>query len=569
MDICIELAPVDASAPKFFGFSEFLTSLALMVLAWTTTDVRYRFRILSAPISLQHLTFKLVTTVGVLTLLTDLWRAEQWPVPTFIPLTLGSWQAIMGGTLLLTFIFWVRLAFIHPPVYNIYNAKRFTQALYLIILKGSKEELPIIADELTHSMKNIVTYATEEQENPEKNTQDTQEVQIYANTILALIADRRFCKTIASSSPITAIALYIEMNKTKKYRIPVKIFTKNLVNEAIGNKNSFLYQETNGYQSGFIGSQKPLSQTLFSNYKMSEAIGTTLLIDIKQNSEWDNFQWDAYLRIVLITLENFDPNENEGRSLILGNALRYVRSEALEIGKPIHDVNTSPGQEQLDRIDMIIEFTKSSIKALNKKNIKPSIKTLTSHRQRIGKYKIYSEIIYDEIANLMTDIIISSSRVTDKDLKSQIRLLILSKALFYGNAPEGHSERIIQMKYRRNIYDNIKYIKTNPSIFHALLLRFYINTFGIETFDYEKKSGNFILSKAIIRWIKNNYDWMYNHEKDVAITCLGDHLCYDSTNYAIIRKHQPPLKSGERNILLYVNPSEPPPIFSSPNPAEH
>ena len=33
MGICIELAPIDAIAPKFFGFSEFLTSLALMVLA--------------------------------------------------------------------------------------------------------------------------------------------------------------------------------------------------------------------------------------------------------------------------------------------------------------------------------------------------------------------------------------------------------------------------------------------------------------------------------------------------------------------------------------------------------
>lgn len=160
MGICIELAPIDASAPKFFGFSEFLTSLALMVLAWTTSDVRYRFRIQCAPISLQHFAFRIVTTVGILTLLTDLWRTKNWCVPTFIPLTLGLWQAIMGGALLLTFIFWVRIAFIHPPVYNIYNARRFTQALYLIILKGSKEELPIIADELTHSMKNIVIYAT-------------------------------------------------------------------------------------------------------------------------------------------------------------------------------------------------------------------------------------------------------------------------------------------------------------------------------------------------------------------------------------------------------------------------
>ena len=68
MDFCIELAPIDASAPKFFGFSEFLTSLALMVLAWTTSDARYRFRIDCAPIPLKGITFGVVVIVGMLTL---------------------------------------------------------------------------------------------------------------------------------------------------------------------------------------------------------------------------------------------------------------------------------------------------------------------------------------------------------------------------------------------------------------------------------------------------------------------------------------------------------------------
>src|SRR5438874_1169687 len=44
---------LDASAPKFFGFSDFLVGLALMVLAWTIADIRYRFRIRTAPVPLQ------------------------------------------------------------------------------------------------------------------------------------------------------------------------------------------------------------------------------------------------------------------------------------------------------------------------------------------------------------------------------------------------------------------------------------------------------------------------------------------------------------------------------------
>lgn len=73
--------PVDASAGKFFGFSDFLVGLALMVLAWTISDIRYRFRVRTAPVPLQEITFAVVAALGVLTLLTDLWRAREWLVP--------------------------------------------------------------------------------------------------------------------------------------------------------------------------------------------------------------------------------------------------------------------------------------------------------------------------------------------------------------------------------------------------------------------------------------------------------------------------------------------------------
>jgi len=63
--------PLDGSGQKFFGFSEFLAGLALMVLAWTIADVRYRFRVRTAPIPLLGITFSVVATVGVLTLLTS------------------------------------------------------------------------------------------------------------------------------------------------------------------------------------------------------------------------------------------------------------------------------------------------------------------------------------------------------------------------------------------------------------------------------------------------------------------------------------------------------------------
>ncbi len=125
MGVCF--IPLDAKEQKLFGFPELLAGLALVVLAWTIADIRYRFRIRVAPIPLQGLTFSVVAAVGGLTLLTDLWRAEAWLVPRGNLLTPASWQAILAGLILLTFLTWAWFAFIRPPTFGKRNAKRFAR----------------------------------------------------------------------------------------------------------------------------------------------------------------------------------------------------------------------------------------------------------------------------------------------------------------------------------------------------------------------------------------------------------------------------------------------------------
>lgn len=217
--------PLYTSGPKFFGFSEFLAGLALMVLAWTIADIRYRFRVRTAPLPLQGLTFAMVTAVGILTLLTDLWRAELWMVPKGTILTPATWQALLGAMFLVTFLTWAWFfAFIRPPVYGRMNAKRYAQTLYRIILKGSPNELAVIADEFAHSARSLVRHATDRgefknyrrEEGEEEQAKKPPIVEAYANDILLLIADKRFCRAIVESSPGTALAVFYEMGETKK-----------------------------------------------------------------------------------------------------------------------------------------------------------------------------------------------------------------------------------------------------------------------------------------------------------------------------------------------------------------
>ena len=108
--------PLMEPSPGIFGLQQFVPGLALMVLAWTTADARYRFRVASAALPVRTITFAILAIVGPLTLLTSLWHAQHWLVPRGNLLTPAGWQAILGGAFIGTFFLWAWVAFVRPPV---------------------------------------------------------------------------------------------------------------------------------------------------------------------------------------------------------------------------------------------------------------------------------------------------------------------------------------------------------------------------------------------------------------------------------------------------------------------
>ena len=65
--------PPSGFEPSVFNFAIFISALALLVIVYTITDIRYRFRVAIAPIPLAKLTFFLIGFIGFGTLLTDIW----------------------------------------------------------------------------------------------------------------------------------------------------------------------------------------------------------------------------------------------------------------------------------------------------------------------------------------------------------------------------------------------------------------------------------------------------------------------------------------------------------------
>lgn len=528
---------LDSNGTKFFGFSEFLAGLALMVLAWTIADVRYRFRVRSAPIPLLGITFSVVAVVGVLTLLTDLWRAEQWLVPKGGFLTPASWQAILGGFFLMTFLIWTWFAFIRPPTYGRYNAERFARTLYRFILKGSSTELAAIADELAYSAQTLVRHATDrgrlknyrlEREGEIKNPP---KVEGYANDLLLLIADKRLCRAIVEYSPGTALAVFQAMGETKKYGIQVETFAKNIVNEALANKDSFLYHEAEGYQSGLIGFHKPLTQAMFSNYEMVETIGTILDPDIYGRREWDAEQWEAYCRIVLMTFRSYVKEGYGGHSYVLYRAKSTIEHALLDLYKLNGVVNSAWDDDLQARIRVIVKFINDAVEILEKKGVPDYLQLRIRDKNSQAL-----ETFYDHIAKLIFEVVLAASAVTSpSSLCWWIQHNSVWLKLFNFDQLQGKAGAIVKFKVRRLLYNEISDMQRFPNFQGAKILGFCLNVMGftIRPVDYDKDSR--ALQRAVLAWTKKYYVWLHGYNPRVAEACLVDGTTYDAENRRLVR----------------------------------
>lgn len=528
--------PLDVSGHKFFGFSEFLAGLALMVLAWTIADVRYRFRVETAPMPLRGITFGVVAAVGVLTLLTDLWLAEQWLVPKGSFLTPASWQAMLGGLFLLMFLTWTWFAFIRPPTYGRYNAERFAKTLFRFILKGSPSELAVIADELACSAHALVQHATDtgRLKNDQLEIDDEKKappkVEGYANSLLLLIADPRLCRAIVESSPGTALAVFQAIAEMNKYGIQVDTFAKNIVNEALANKDSFLYHEAEGYESGLMGYYKPLSQAMFANYKMVETIGTLLDPDIYGSKEWDATQWQAYCRVVLMTFRSYVREGHVGHSIVLFSAMGYIKDSVSDL----YTLNELPSAWDTDtsrRLRVVIEFVKDAVNILDEKGVPDYVRIRV--RERHGRPR---ETFYDHIASMIFQVIFHASQVrSPRSVCWQIQYNSVWGRLFKYKNLDSPAGRVVKFKVRRLLYDEIADMKRFPDFIKgARILGFCLNVMRLTVSQGNYDKDTRALLKVVQDWTRKNFVWLHRYNPRVAEACLVDGITFDEKNQRLV-----------------------------------
>jgi len=531
-----------------------------MVLAWTNADIRYRFRIQTAPIPLKTITFWTISWVGILTLLTDIWFVEHWMIPEGKLITPAIWQGMLAVLFLTIFLVWTWYAFISPPKYSKLNAKRFARAIYKSILRGSQEELAVIADELQESLASIVFNAQDREQDtltwlPDDNRENDPKNPEY---ILELMAGKRFCRAIIASSPTVALMLFQELQRQNKFGIQVSNFSRNLINEAISNKDSFLFHENTYYKNGLLGQVKPYSQAIFGNYDLIKEIGSLFEMDAERRKNWDGEQWKAYFELLLVAIQSYAETSIEEHSNILCRALNIGRDALIHFPTltGLGDANINP---ELLKLTVTVDFIEKAIKVLEDNEC-------PKWHQRRPDYH-GQESFYDRLADFIYEVIHATSHVrAPQALCLLIQYEMLWKRLFTSSSSYANStpvSKYIRRRVYRYLYDEIRQLRHFGYSYTAFsILGYCLNVLELETsfsesFDNFRKTINpyqWTFRKVVLGWTKKHYAQLYSKYPIPADRCLAEGIRYDKENFKILKVRQSKYDASAELEYLQVQP---------------
>lgn len=524
---------------KIFGYAEFLASLAILAVIFTLVDIRYKFRVAVAPLPIMHIAFIVIAFVGFGTLISDIWAAESWWILKENPITQAIWQGILGALFLLTFMAWIWYAFISPPKFRRLNAQRYLKFVYRVILKGSPSELNVIADELSRSAKNIIkhSYSITERSQLTSNGVNTRSV---AYELLLLVADKKLCRSIVSSCSVTALSFLNEVKVQSKYDLPIGDFVVNLSTEALCDKDSLLYHESQGSYSGLVGYIKPLSYALYGSYDLIYCLGrrhrSPLDMDYRVFRDWDAGNWRAYSKATIISVNSYlEATNGKVFSSEIYRAIDNIKNSFSDFYK-LDGLEEYYYSDQYQKFVVAIEFLENLISVVSEQS------TLAHYNLRKFKGSRNQDIL-DVAAQLMMDLVTAAVKVKSPQWTAWSIHYGSLWSKFFALTQDSEAEKVFRYKVRRLIYDEIKSISATPNYLNIRILIYLLNVMGLSDKKNSLDKNHRALLLAVLSWAKKNFKNLYMNYPDVVNSSMLGSISFDANNYQIIRTYMPRMGS--------------------------
>ena len=223
LDVCWVSAGSSGST-SLFGVSDYLASLALLLVIYTISDDRSKFRLTIAPVPVYGLIFWLFVFVFYLKALLDLWFHLGWPIFPFLDNKILLDAALLTPSVIAIFI-WAYLSYIRPPVFSRWTNQKFFWVYQNLIHNGTQEELRLALIELSRSAKSIIKSAAVLPQYAEATWKPSQ-TESASHDLLLLLGNRLLSAKIARMSPNTAAALFNEIFEQEKFGLPYHTFAQ-------------------------------------------------------------------------------------------------------------------------------------------------------------------------------------------------------------------------------------------------------------------------------------------------------------------------------------------------------
>ncbi|WP_433864611.1 hypothetical protein [Ralstonia wenshanensis] len=548
--------PDNSTVPRIFGFAEFISALALLVITYTLVDVRYRFRLAIAPTPLFQRTFAVIGLVGIQTLVTEVWLAQGWWLPKTVYLTRVIWQGYFGLLFLVTFMTWVWYAYIRPPVYGRHNYRRYAQELYRLVVRGNDGELAVIADELRRSAKSLVSFAPTASRWNQLKGDDLPAAEGYAHDVLQLIANRKLCRYVVATAPTTAIVFFEEAVRAQKYELPLGTFAKNVATEAVANLDSPLYHELDVFSSGLLGHLRPFRQAVWGHYALVEGLGANfespLDVSYQERDEWTAHQWKAYCRATVTTLAAYvrEPLGRHMHPSTLFRAADAIESSFNDFYK-LQDITADYySTDTCRRLCTAVKFVEDAVDVLDKHEASPLPHTLRRRKED------YGQDIYDALADLMFELVFAASSITGPPEKAWSVHHNMVWSQFFGLGKKSRNWRVLQFKLRRLLYNEIAEIETMPNYKNARILGICLNVTGLKV-----RSGNYgrdyrALARAIFPIAQRCYATLRQRMPRVAEAVLIGGITYDVERNSLVKTYLQGLNEQSSREYLQLADAE-------------
>ena len=278
---------------SFFGFSEFLTSLAILMIAWTTTNYKFKFRISISKIPKKKI-YKIACYIGAITLFFDFLTA----IGVFTSLTQLIVQLGCAIVLFSSVAYWVRRAFLEPPIFNQSNCEQYKTEFFRVCDYGTDEELNAITQEMSDSVNTLVDFAFDYTKDKEsKSFSKIQEQILY---IFTRMGTERFCRIAAKNGFGEKLLLCIASKG--KYNVGLESFADNFITEALKCDESFILNDTNP-RNAHLGSSLTKIKDIYGNKDLLLRLYGLIQPDISSTRNWNIKQVKAYVTCLLTAFD--------------------------------------------------------------------------------------------------------------------------------------------------------------------------------------------------------------------------------------------------------------------------